>query len=184
MKTLAKLRKKFVINTVFIEKNNFNEPVYLIDANKEFVKVFTTDKKGKALISEIKINEKLTTKTFITVEEFFKKCKKDNAEFKIEKVENGDIYIRVCYLDDLSLFYKLSFKNSKQTFILTNINNYKFYKTNKNMQQTFNKTSMNYLEKEKLISYLSNVKNIKRDYLFTLKKQKEILEKEIINSNT
>jgi len=177
MKKLEKLKKKFVINTVFLEKNNFNEPVYLIDANKESVKVFYNNKKGKIEIKEIKIDEKLSTKTFITIEEFFKKCIKDNTEYKIEKVENGDIYLRVCYYNDLSLFYKLSYKSMQANFVLTNINKYKFYKTNNNITRALDKTNLSYLDKEKLQRYLSNMKNIKRDFIFTMKKSKEKLEK-------
>ena len=75
MKKLEKLKKNFVINTEYFEKSSLNEPVYIVDANKENFTAYSTDKKGKISLKEIKIDEKLSGKTFITVKEFFKKCK-------------------------------------------------------------------------------------------------------------
>ncbi|MBR4025360.1 MAG: hypothetical protein IKJ03_00210, partial [Mycoplasmataceae bacterium] len=130
--------------TIYLKHFDFNEPVYLQDANKESITVFLSNNRTKKVtLKTIKIDETLNTKTFITVKEFFKKCKKDNSEFKIEKVENGEIFLRVAYFNDLSLFYKISFKTNTSSFILININKYKFYKTNYNIFEALTKTKLN-----------------------------------------
>lgn len=180
MKKLEKLKKNYVINSIYLKHFDFNEPVYLQDANKESITVFLSNNRTKKVtLKTIKIDETLNTKTFITVKEFFKKCKKDNSEFKIEKVENGEIFLRVAYFNDLSLFYKISFKTNTSSFVLININKYKFYKTNYNIFEALTKTKLNILEVERLTNYLNNLKNIKRDYLFYLNKSKEKLEKQV-----
>ena len=180
MKKLEKLKKNYVINTLFLDKYDFNEPVYLQDANKENVTVYSTNNRTKKVVLKtIKIDEILNTKTFITVKEFFKKCKKDNTEYKIEKVGNDTIFIRVAYFNDLSLFYKISLYKNTSSFVLTNINKYKFYKTTHNIYDALNKIKLNILEVDRIANYLSNLKNIKRDYLFYLDKSKEKLEKQV-----
>lgn len=179
MKKLEKLKKNYVINTAFLDKKDFNELVYIIDANKESVKVFVTTKTGKVSTKEIEIKDEFCEKTFITIKDFFKKCTKDNTEYKIENVENGDIYLRVAYFNDLSLFYKITYKTHKTNFVLTNINKYKFYKTNNNIQRALDRTNFSFIEKEQLVRYLSSLKNIKRDFIFSIKKSKENLEKNL-----
>lgn len=175
MKYLNKLKKNFVINTLFVDKENFNEPVYILDAKKEYVEAYSYTKNNKIIIKKIDITENLNTKTFITVKEFFKKCVLDDTEYKIEKVDNGDIYIRVAYFGNLALFFKTNIKENK--LILTNINKYKFYKTRQNAQEALCKAQyLNEYEQIRTINYLKSKKNLKRDYLFSLSKSLEGLE--------
>lgn len=174
MKCLSKMKKNFVINTKYLPKKDFNEPVYVINANKNFVEAYSTSKE-KVLIKQIKIEEELSGKTFISVSDFFKKCKKDNTEYKIEKVDNGDVYIRVAYLDDLSLFFR--YRNNTTSLILTNLQKYNFVKTKHNAIEALNKIKqLDEYSILKFAGYLNNLKIIKRDYIFSLKKSKEHLE--------
>jgi len=175
MKKLEKLKKNFVINTKYLKDKDFNEPVYIIDSNKDFVQVFSIVK-DKVKINKINLSEDLKEKTFITIKDFFRHCKIDNSVYGIEKVDNGDVYIRVAYLKDLSLFFRL--RNEKNIFVLTNKNKYKFYKKNTNTLKAL--YLVNYLSEFdalKINDYLNNFKNIKRDYLYSLKKSLENLEK-------
>lgn len=175
MKYLNKLKKNFVINTKYVQNSEFNEPVYILNSKKDFVEAYSITKNNKIKIKKIEIDEKNNTKTFITIKDFFKKCDLDNTEYRIEKVDNGDIYIRVAYLDDLSLFFKTNQFENK--FILTNLNKYKFYKTRFNAVEALNKANyMSEFEQIKTVNYLSSKKNLKRDYIFTLKKSLETLE--------
>ena len=175
MRKLEKIKKNFVINTKFLKKSDFNEPVYVINSGKNFIEVYSTANK-KVTIKKLELDGELAEKTFITVKDFFHKCKKDNTEFRIEKVDNGDVYIRVAFLDDLSLFLRL--RNGNNQYFLTNINNYKFYETHFSSIDAVNKIDyLNYAEKENILNYLSNFKNIKRDYIYNLKKSLENLEK-------
>lgn len=175
MKNILKLKKKIVINTVFIEKSNFNEPIYIINSNKDSISVYSNAKRNNVTIKKIKIDEEHNTKTYITIKEFFKRCTKDDTEYKIEKVDNGDIYIRVAYYGDLSLFFKIG---KTKNFILTNINKYKFIKTNNNTYQALSKINLPYFDKEHICAYIKNLKNIKRDYIYSLNKSLERLEKD------
>ncbi|MBE5745701.1 MAG: hypothetical protein E7359_00210 [Clostridiales bacterium] len=175
MKNIQKLKKNFVINTNFVEKTSFNEPVYIIDSTKENITVYTIKNKNIVTTKTIKIDEKLNSKTFITVKDFLKKCTLDNTEFKIEKVNNGDVYIRVAYFNDLSLFFRIGKTNK---FILTNIKAYKFYPTKNNTYQALNNIeTLSDFEKDKIARYLKNFKNIKRDLMFSLNKSLEALKK-------
>lgn len=176
MKYLKKLKKNFVINTKYLPKKQFNEPIYLINSNNEYVEAYSV-KNEKIIINKIKIENEYAEKTFITIKDFFRHCTPDDTEYKIEKVDNGDVYIRVAYFNDLSLFFRL--RKNKGTFILTNINKYKFYPTNLDTLSTLNK--INYIssfESLKLNDYLHNLKNIKRDYIFTLNNSKDTIEKQ------
>ena len=167
MKYLNKFKKDFVINTKYIKNNDFNEPIYVINNNKTSVSVYNINKQNKINIKNIEIKDELKEKTFISVKDFFKKCKLDNTEYKIEKVNNGDIYIRIAYFEDLSLFYRFS---TKSKFILTNIKKYNFIKTNNNTRQALEKfPGFNFYDIERANAYLKNKKNIKRDYIFALK---------------
>lgn len=174
MKNLVKLKKNFVINTDFVEKSSFNEPVYIIDSDKNSVLVYTVNNRKIVTTKQIEIDDKINTKSFITIKEFFKRCTKDDTEYKIEKVNNGDIYIRVAYFGELSLFFKMSKTNS---FILTNINNYKFQKTNNTARDIFNNLKFSYYQIERTVSYLKNLKNIKRDFLYYLNNNLSYIKK-------
>lgn len=174
MKYLNKFKKDFVINTKYVKNTEFNEPIYVISNDKTSVNVYNINKKNKVSIKNVEIKDELTEKTFISVKEFFKKCKPDNTEYKIERVNNGDIYIRIAYFEDLSLFYRISDKNK---FILTNINKYNFVKTNNDTLQALQKVEKyNVYDIERANAYLKNKKSIKRDYLFAIKRGLQAIE--------
>lgn len=173
MKKLKKLKKNFAINTVYLPKKVFNEPVYILNATKEYIEAYSSSK-NKVYIKQLKLVDEFCDKTFISVKDFFKLCKKDNSEYKVKKVENGDIFIRVAYYGDLSLFFKIS--NKGNILFLTNIKKYDFYPTSHNLLDVLNKLNISFYEKSKIQGYLSNLKNLKRDYIFSLKKSKEKLE--------
>ena len=175
MRKLEKIKKNFVINTELLKNKSFNEPVYIINSTKEYVEVYRTQNK-KVKIEKITLDEDYSKKTFITVSDFFRKCKKDGTEYKIEKVDNGDVYIRVAFLGDISLFYR--YRNGENKLIMTNIKNYKFDPTQNNTLEALNNISnLNYYNITKINGYLSSLKNLKRDYIYALKKSLENLEK-------
>ena len=175
MKTLNKFNKNFVINTVYQKNNDFNEPVYVLNAYKNYVEAYSKTKNKKIIIKKIEILPPLNTKTFISIKEFFKKCTIENSEYKIKNVDNGNIYILVARFQDIGLFFKTNqFEN---TLFLTNINKYEFYKTSLNTQEALVKAShISEFERIKIAGYLTSKKNLKRDYLFMLKKSLEALE--------
>ena len=180
MKHLNKLKKQFVINTNYIKNSKFNEPIYIQNADRESVTVYSVDRKNKIILNKIKLENEYKEKTFISIKDFFKKCTLDNSEYKIEKVDNGDKYIRVAYFNDLTLFVKINEKENK--FIFTNINKYKFYKTNKTLNDVLNSLNyFNYYGKLRMQSYLKNLKNLKRDYIFSLNKKLEFLQSTLQN---
>ena len=182
MRKLEKIKNNFAINTVYLKNKQFNEPVYIICGHKNSVDVYSTLKNKKVTIKSLELDEDLSQKTFITVKDFFHKCKKDNTEYKIEKVDNGDVYLRVAYFGELSLFLRL--RKGDNQFYLTNINKYKFYKTQNLSFEAINRIPyLDYVGKENIISYVSNFKNIKRDYIYNLKKSLELLEKEYKKQN-
>ena len=52
MRHLSKMKKNFVINTVYLPKKEFNEPVYVINSNKEYIEAYSTTK-NKVVIKQI-----------------------------------------------------------------------------------------------------------------------------------
>lgn len=187
MKYLNKFKKEFVINTKFIEKNDFNSPVFVINSGKDFVETYSRVKQNpksktvKIIKNKHEFKAPINEKTFISVKEFFKKCTLESTEYKIEKVNNGNIYILVAKLGELGLFFKTN-PEENQLF-LTNINCYKFEKTSNTACEALLKaTHINEFEQMKIANYLKNKKNLKRDYIFSLKKSLENLEKQYENS--
>ena len=74
------------------------------------------------------------------------------------------------------MFYR--YRNGENKLIMTNIKNYKFYPTQNNTLEALNNISnLNYYNITKINGYLSSLKNLKRDYIYALKKSLENLEK-------
>ncbi|MGN1208440.1 MAG: hypothetical protein ACI4TI_03125 [Christensenellales bacterium] len=176
MKKVTSLKKNFVINTNFVKDAEFNEPVYVLDSGKDYITAFST-KKNKVIEQKVEITDELNTKTFIKVKDFFKKCTRDDCEYRIEKVNNGDVYLRVAYLGDISLFLRINEKENK--LIMTNIKKYKFYPSKLSCIEALNKLEfLNDFDRMKIKGYISNIKNLKRDYLYTLNQTLDNLKRQ------
>lgn len=183
MKYLNKFKNNFVINTNHIEKSDFNSPVYIINSGKDFIETYSRvklspkSKNTKVIKNKIDFKAPLNEKTFISVKDFFKKCKLESTEYKIEKVNNGNIFILVASFGELGLFFKT---NPVQNHLfLTNMNCYKFQKTSNNTREALlNATHLNEFEQMKIANYLSSKKNLKRDFIFILKKSLDSLQAE------
>ena len=176
MKKVNKLKKNFVINTNFVKNENFNEPVYVIDAGKDFITAYNTDKKNKVNIEKVEITPELDTKTFIKVKDFFKKCKLNDQEYRLKNAKTDNVYLRIAYLGDISLFLKINEKEN--TLFMTNINKYDFYPSKLTKMEALNKIPrLNDFDKLKINAYTNNIRNLKRDFMFVLQNSLENLER-------
>ena len=182
MKNITKLKKNFVINTKFVKNSCFNEPVYILDAGKDFVEAYS-EKNKKIIKDKLMVDDSINTKTFISIKEFFKKCSQDSTEYKVEKINEDFVFISVANYAELTLFFRLSPTANK--LFLTNINTYKFIKTKNTAHDALN--NIKYIpefEKLQLESYLKNMKNLKRDYIFLLNQSLDSLEREFNAQNS